>query len=352
MNIGFIINKISYGGGERMQQLLVSEFQKHGHKIYAFTRNSNLKEDILSCKIITLKNNKNKIWQFVYETLIVNRLLRKFQIDLLVIFNVAESFLFSSKFSRCKVITTLRVDPTFTSSQFLIKCRIPLSFYLSDGVVFQTKKIQLRYPLSIQNKSIVIPNPVFKEFTVKPQLEKLNRVISVGRLSPEKNFQMLIKAFANTCPNEYTLHIYGDGPLKTELTYLIEELNMKEKVFLEGSTNTIVSILSRSKILVLPSNFEGMPNALIEGMAMGLACISTNFPSGGADELIESYKNGILISVGNQNELTNALLELFENKNLQDKLSKNALLVRERLKQQAVIDSWLSFLQIVVKSNR
>jgi glycosyltransferase involved in cell wall biosynthesis len=155
---------------------------------------------------------------------------------------------------------------------------------------------------------------------------------------------MLIHAFSNTCPNEYTLHIYGEGPQEMILKDEVRNLKMSEKIFIEGKTSRVVEVLSDSEIFVLCSNYEGMPNALIEAMAMGLVCVSTNFPSGGAEELIENYKNGILIPVGDQKKLESVLRELFWNKKLCEKLSLNAIQVKKTLQKEMITEEWLGYL--------
>ena len=123
---------------------------------------------------------------------------------------------------------------------------------------------------------------------------------------------------------------------------------MEGIVFLEGQVNRVVDEIADAEIFVLCSDSEGMPNALIEAMAMGLACISTNFPSGAAEYLINDKINGLLVPVGGQKELEESLELLIKDKVLRNNMGENAIKVRDLLKKEVIIDEWLSFIQKTV----
>ena len=351
MTLGLIISKSYHGGGERMQQMLLSEFKNKVDEVIIFTwEDSNLNEFNNSFRKIILKRKHGKIQQFIYEVFQINKEIRSLKLDCLLIFGASESFMIASFFSRTKSISSLRVDPRFPKNNLLTKYRRILAFSLSDGIVFQTETVRHYFSKNIISKSIVIPNPVIDDDLPNEQKNRENKIVSVGRLSSEKNYPLLINAFSNICPNDYTLHIYGVGPLKSYLQELIAKLRMEDKIFLEGHVNRVVDKISDAEIFVLCSNFEGMPNALIEAMAIGLACISTKFPSGAAEELIQNYENGILIQVGNQKQLELSISSLIEDKNLSTKLRNNAQYVRKTLDKNMIINQWLKYIKNI-KSN-
>lgn len=113
--------------------------------------------------------------------------------------------------------------------------------------------------------------------------ERENVIVAAGRLAPQKNFSLLIKAFArfNKHHPEYTLRIYGEGELREELTNLTNSLQIAEKVELPGRSVSLLQEMNSAAMFVLTSDYEGMPNVLLEAMCMGMPVISTDCPSGG-----------------------------------------------------------------------
>jgi len=346
LKIGLIISKSSYGGGERMQQMLLSEFKNKGYELIIFTwEDSNLNEFNNSFSKIILKRKYGKIQQFIYEVFQINKEIRSLKLDCLLIFGTSESFILASFFSRTKSISSLRVDPRFPKNNLVTTLRRMLSFSLSNGIVFQTEAVRQCFSKNIISKSTVIPNPVIDDDLPNEQRNRENIIVSVGRLSSEKNYPLLINAFSNISPSDYTLHIYGIGPLKSYLQNLIAKLGMEDKIFLKGQVNRVVDKIADAEIFVLCSNFEGMPNALIEAMAMGLACISTVFPSGAAEFLIKNKENGLLIPVGGQKELEESLELLINDKSLRTKIGNKAIEIRSLLQKEKIINQWLSFIK-------
>jgi len=130
-----------------------------------------------------------------------------------------------------------------------------------------------------------------------------------------------------------------------ELNKLVKKLQLYNEVYFEGQVNLVVNHIANAEIFVLNSNsVEGMPNALIEAMAMGLACISTNFPSGGAEFLIENNVNGIIIPINNKVELKRSLQLLIDNETLRQKLKTNAEKIRQTQAKDVIINQWVEFI--------
>ncbi len=138
-----------------------------------------------------------------------------------------------------------------------------LVYHFCDGIVFQTVQVKQYFSKSIQKKSIVIQNPIMDDnLPVANDNSAEKEIVAVGRLSIEKNYKLLIRAFAELNIPEYRLKIFGKGPLFNELSDLIDSLRMNDKIILEGSVDRVVDFIRNSDIFVLSSNHEGMPNAL------------------------------------------------------------------------------------------
>jgi len=224
-----------------------------------------------------------------------------------------------------------RSIPIIIFSYLLYSCNI------CKKIVFQTNYAMSCFPFNIRNKGNVIVNPIEVKLRRKSPIDK---IIAVGRLSKEKNFQLLIKAFCIVVkkhPN-HKLFIYGEGELRKVLEHQIELDGLDDKAFLPGQFNDIYEHMIDAQVFVLTSNHEGQSNALLEAMAMGIPCITTNIS--GINEIIQDGVNGILVEKNNALELSKRIIDLLGNEKLQFELSKNALLTSERFKCENVFNKW------------
>ena len=165
----------------------------------------------------------------------------------------------------------------------------------------------------------------------------------------QKNQAMLIKAFAaSTAPQAHTLHIYGDGPLRGELEALISKLGMGDKVFLEGNSKRIYEDIKNAKLFAFTSDREGLPNALMEAMAIGVPCVSTDCSPGGARMLIQNGENGTLIPCGDTAALAAAFDELLADEARLAKFSANGQKLRETVCLETITNRWLECISQVI----
>ena len=186
-----------------------------------------------------------------------------------------------------------------------------------------------------------------KFFSVKK--EKEDYYVATGRLNQQKNYPMMIRAFARFVkdyPDE-KLYIYGNGDLREELNELIKNLNVERNILLKGPSNDIPDVLKNAKGFLLSSNYEGIPNGLLEAMAVGVPCISTDCPCGGPKMIINHNENGLLIPVGDEDKLYEALCCL-ENEDLRKKISTNAKKSAESFKPDVIYENWEKYLKEVV----
>ena len=236
------------------------------------------------------------------------------------------------------IIISERNDPSKDGRSKLIDL---LSYYFypkSKAIIFQTKRASKYFDcLELKNKYI-IPNPIIVNYYANNS--NRNRIVTVGRLSEQKNQSMLIEAFNKIIikfPNAY-LDIYGEGNLRNKLNDKINSLNLYEKVKLKGNIVNIHQEISNASIFVLSSDYEGLSNALLEAMAMGLPCISTN--CAGSDEYIENGINGLLVDVGNVKQMANALDYMLSNREEALKMGLEAKKTAVKFEKNTVLDLW------------
>ena len=209
----------------------------------------------------------------------------------------------------------------------------------ADHVVFQTHEVQSLYEPEIQAHSSVLPNPVSIQTLSRPETAK-KRIVNVARLHKNKNQELLIRAFARFLPlhPDYTLSFYGDGSLRKALQILVESLGIQDKVFFHGNVEDVHKQIADAACFVLSSNVEGMPNALLEAMMMGLPCISTNCT--GAKEVIRSGWNGLLVERGDENGLLAAMNRMADDPGLACMCRENARKTAESFRFENVIGQW------------
>lgn len=223
----------------------------------------------------------------------------------------------------------------------------------ADGFVFQTDEVKKYYSKKLKGKGVVIPNPIQVDELPRPYegMERDKKIVSVGRLKSVKNHKMLIEAFGAICKDypDFSLTIYGEGELRQELEGLIAQKQLEDRILMPGNQPDVLNRIRSASIFVMSSNYEGMPNALIEAMSIGLPCISTDCPSGGARSLIESGKNGVLIPVGNKEALISALRDLLNNPIKAEGLGREALSIRNSLDIEKVGKMWISYFESILQ---
>jgi GalNAc-alpha-(1->4)-GalNAc-alpha-(1->3)-diNAcBac-PP-undecaprenol alpha-1,4-N-acetyl-D-galactosaminyltransferase len=213
----------------------------------------------------------------------------------------------------------------------------------ADRVVAQTQDAAHWLEQHCGVPALVIPNPVRALPRIVCEREPL--IIGVGRLSPEKGFDLLLKAFAALAPAfpEWRLAIVGDGPQRTALAELRAQLRLAERVELVGQTRDVETWMARAGLLVHPSRREGFPNAVMEAMAMGVPVICADCQAG-PSELIQDGINGRLVSVGDVAELERAMALLMRSPELRERLGQEAAKIARRYEPGVIMDKWAACL--------
>ena len=284
MKIVFFTSGLSGGGAERVCCNLANFLCQREHDIEFITISDDEATYPLSTKISrqALLHQQERS-NFLHDNLLrfyrVCKLIRKTRCDCyIVMLPIPTILLLSLRFlTKAKIIASERVDPsTYPPSK---QKRLKKVAHKADGWVFQTEIQKNWYGNSIGSAAVkIIPNAINKEFiTAEYSGPRNKQIVSSGRLTEQKNHALLIKAFAGITAKypAYKLVIYGDGPLRKDLELLASNLGIADKVSFPGYTTEIRKKIERSSLFVLSSDFEGMPNALMEAMALGVPCIST-----------------------------------------------------------------------------
>ncbi|QDV18163.1 GalNAc-alpha-(1-_4)-GalNAc-alpha-(1-_3)-diNAcBac-PP-undecaprenol alpha-1,4-N-acetyl-D-galactosaminyltransferase [Gimesia panareensis] len=253
--------------------------------------------------------------------------------------------------SRYPVIVSERSDPRHHPMgrvwSFLRKRTYPLA----AAVVVQTQGVADFCRTWLPSTRVeVIPNavpasrssgiPVVTEEIVKARPASLV-VLGMGRLSHEKGFDMLIDAFSNLAHDfpDWKLRILGEGPMRETLQATIDQRGLQDRIELPGWVADPERALDQGDLFVLPSRYEGFPNALLQAMSRGLSCISFNCESGPADIAREGLPVG-LVSAGNVSELTERMQESMLDKTVRLETALQSLQVTQRFSLERYFQSW------------
>ncbi len=212
--------------------------------------------------------------------------------------------------------------------------------------VLQTNDAKKCFSNRIQKLGCVIPNPVSGKYPEPFVGDRKKRIVAVGRLNYAKNHKMLIEAFSCISKNypDYELWIYGKGTLQEDLQKLCEEKEINNKVFFPGFSDRIKEEIYDASMYVLPSDFEGISNSLLEAMALGVPVISTDCPIGGSKMLIKSGVNGLLTPVGDTRAFANAMKQYLENPELANKMGREASKVKQDYQIDVIVEKWLQYI--------
>lgn len=361
MRIGFLISNLSAGGAERATSSLANYFSQHGHEVEIITFKDSdsfytLEDKVTHLRLgfdeIALSLSLKRIFGALKRMFKIRSFIKKRKLDVLIgmSFSMTWYTVFATKFTKTKSVGTERNNP-YKYKATKINSFLRKFFYkFCDGYVFQTKKSSLFFTDKLKKRDIIIPNAIFNEtvykLTVPEKREKL--ICAVGRLNEQKRFDILIDAFASIAEKipEHRMIIFGEGDLRKELEERVASYSLEERIFLPGTDPEAVKIVNHADVFVLSSDLEGMPNVLMEAMAMGVPCVSTRCDMG-PEELIENEKNGLLVDVGSTQQIAQAMFGIIKNPDLSEKLSSNARELIRTHSIDAISEKWLNFLKSI-----
>lgn len=364
MKVVFLIPNNVAGGAERVIISLANEFAKKDidSSLITFDSTSNfysINEKVNYVRLNVGTEKYNKIIKYLLLPFIeikryvkLKKEIKRINPDCVISFMFMTNIIgyFCCKKLNIPIVLSERNDPLRYSN---IKRKIMKKVYSKiNGLVCQSTKIkkwaETEYKL---NNIIVIQNPLSSNQISEKDISKENKIISVGRLVPQKNHKYLIDTFAKLSNKyeDYKLYIYGEGPLKDELVNQIKKLNMEQKILLPGVQKEVIKNNKDAKLFVLPSEFEGYPNVLIEAMANGIVSISNNFPSGSAEDIIQNGKNGYLFELSKKDDLYNKMDYCLEHYDEIKYIEKEAKKIFNKTRIDSIVNMWIEYIKKTIE---
>lgn len=339
--ITFILGSMGRGGAERVISILSRSYAERGYQtdIIVLLSNEVGYELHPSTRVIDFSGNTaSRIKRLPYWIKSIRGYVKENKPDVVVAFAARVNLIVINALTglNTKLIVSERNDPRHDGRSFLVDILVKLQYPSVNAVVFQTKRAKSCFK-NLKN-SVIIPNPITVN-TYSHSVDK-NKVVSVGRLTAQKNHNLLLEAFADVSkkfPLSY-LEIYGKGELENDLRNKINKLGLKEKVFLQGNVNDVHTRISDAAVFCLTSDYEGLSNAFLEAMMMGIPCVSTN--CAGADEYIRNGENGFLVNIGDKQQLVFAIEKLLANEELRNIFSSKAIKELQTVTSENIIKRW------------
>lgn len=349
-NILVFTDSMGNAGIQRVLSELTSSWVRKGHKItIAYIKKTENKENDFhwnqSIKFIEIpvKHNNILIYFDLFKEYI--HILKQNPNSIAISLSVMTNFVLGAcgPFVKNKIIISDRNDPTMRPKGRVKQFIRNLVFRQADTLVFQTEDVQKYYQKKIRRDGVIIPNPINPNLPEPYTGLRRQTIVTASRLNKQKNLGVLLKAFSyfsKDYPN-YFLEIFGRGEEEENLKKLSRKLGIENKVKFKGFSNEIYNQIKDCAIYVCSSDYEGISNSLIEALGLGLPCISTDCPVGGSRLLIDNNENGILINVGDYKDLYVQMKKIVESPNLSEKLSKNAVKVRDRFNVDKIAQMWI-----------
>ncbi len=246
-----------------------------------------------------------------------------------------------------KTVVCERNDPHYVPGGKITEILRDFTYRWTTGILAQTDYSRNCYKGKLREKTSVIYNPVMmspEEVGSGLKTKKKNRIISVGRLHSQKNQRMLIDAFSlfvKTHP-DYELVVYGEGPLRQELEQHVKNIGIEDKVAFPGHSNAIWNEIKASKIFAMSSVAEGMSNALVEAMCLGVPVVSTKVA--GAVDLIKDGENGFLVSQNDVMNLNERMCRIADDNNLAAVIGRKGTEIYDILKVETICSQWITYI--------
>lgn len=347
MKIVFLSYLHGFGGAEKQNVMLANAMAEKGHDVtlISICADNNCYDLSDKVKYVFLPDRKTNVFRIITRYQDIKKKLLEIKPDVTINFWFQSAYMtaFMNKSITGKVIYSERGDPGDKEYSGMMGVVRSLTLPRIDGFVFQSRGAQSYFNNSVQSRSVIIPNPVFVNVADYPEVKKRRKaIVTVGRLHPQKNQKLLIDAFsliANQIP-EYTVEIYGDGELKDELQSQINELELSDRVFLKGTSKEIHKLIYDASLFVLSSDYEGLPNTLLEAMALGIPSISTDCRPGGAREIIDDGVDGIITPIGDKEELAGAIVSIINNADKAVTFSDNGIIKMKEFRPQHIYSLW------------
>lgn len=350
----------SAGGAERMICWLANVLQISGFQVVLFSQDSEADDKSfykLNKEIIWIRINSSH--NQIKRTVQIFRELRRYRVSVFIGFVVSgdRAIYAATMLARVKLIIAERNAPSMYRLRFTITQRLMCFglMHLSDRITVQSNRFVQGYPTTLQKKIVCIPNPVkLPTPSVSPGTENGNgrfELLAVSRFdSRQKGIECLIEAFSLIEKDFpcWNLRLVGDGPQKRDVKKLIVKHHLQDRVYIEPATHSVSQYYKQAHLFVMPSLWEGFPNALAEAMSYGLPVIGFSQADGVAD-LISTKSGWLARGLGDPKSLSISLREAMSDRYSRERKGKEARCEMTQYTPRVQEELWINLIKETVK---
>lgn len=370
MRLTLVISSLDRGGAERILSFLAGAWAKRGREVTLITFDDKEAPAYPLHPAIVLKSlgvpNEEAhdplkaLSRNIRRLRLLRRLIRHSRPDLIVSFLDFPNILtlLATRGLRIPLIVSERANPQYVELRAIWKLLRLLLYPFANALVCQTGAMVAQLQKSIKVAGYAIPNPVelpapWNSNTQKGGNKNSRTVIAMGRLVPQKGFDLLLEAFARVAARhpEWSLKVLGKGALRRQLEFQAESLGLTGRVSFMGAVADPFPILRSADLFVFSSRFEGFGNALTEAMACGLPVISFDCPAGPA-HIIRHGVDGLLVPPEDVPALAAAMGLLMGDEQQRDRLASHAPEVLVRFSSERILEMWEEVFDDVLRPGR
>lgn len=356
------INSLGKGGAERVMATLIDKFIENGHEIVLATVWTADNEYTVSDKVHRIHvgltdsdMDKSRVTKFTLRYKGLKAAIDKTKPNVIISFtrNANYRALLAATGSGIPVIVSERNNPFTSYPGRKNKLMVEAIYRLSGAIVCQTEMAKSYFSEKLKERTVIIENPINERYlSVIPADHRDKRIVTSGRLNRVKNHRMLLEAMAQVHDKypEYTCEIYGTAEgdsTEGELREYIETNGMSDYAYLMGNSDKLDEDIRTASMFVMTSNHEGMPNSLIEAMAMGIPVITTDCPAGACRQIVERDDSGLIVNVGDADRLATQIVNVIENPEEADMRARRGMYVRETMNPDTIFAQWSSVIDSV-----
>lgn len=354
------IDTMQLGGAQRVLNNLMSYFAERGKRIILVNDvfpYPNAKEYVIDPRVQRrflcegLSSNAGTLGKNLHRIKRLRKIIKQEQPDTVVSFLGPPNIrmLTASLGLKTRKIVSVRNDPYREYGAGLKKCAARMLFRLADGCVFQTEDAAAYFPVSVQKKSEIIYNPVHDRFYAVHWTGNAHEIAVIGRLQPQKNPLLALEAFRMIQEDfpEVKLVFYGDEELAKYIVQKSGEYGLSQRVLVAGKTDDVPAKLAGASVYLLSSDYEGMPNALMEAMAAGVPAVSTDCPCGGPKTLIQNETQGILVPCRDARAMAAALRKVLNDPQLQQQMHDAEKQRADAFRASKIIPQWAKYIESI-----
>ncbi len=367
--IAFHLNTLAQGGAERVVSSLANQLASEGETVFVTTEWQEQNEFALDSRVkrihVGLKDSdqgKGRLSKYFLRIKYLKEFLESEKPDVLLSFARKANYraIMAARKTNVPVIISIRNNPMTGDSDLINKFWIKTLFPHATACVFQTVDQRAFFKPLLQDNSRIILNPINAKYLNVPEVDetlKEKSVVHHARLVDFKNQPMLLRAFlrVHEIHPDYVLRIYGDDSgdgTKEILEGIIKDNHAEDCIFLMGPSDNLENELSKGMVYAFTSDHEGLPNSLLEAMALGLPCVATDCPCGGPATVIEDGINGLLIPIKDEDALVQGLLKLVENRDYAISLGREARKISEIANPEAISTQWKEYISEIISKGR